>query len=184
MKKKILLSSLATIVLCVSLIVGSTYALFTSETKVNVAVTAGNVEMTATVDNVQKGSTLGTMLDETSIEFDNNTNTITLVNIVPGDFVSFDIIISNDSDVSIKYKTVIKKILDTGLWDGLKVTIGTVEYTGDTKESAWQTAAPGSADIKVPVVIEFPETKGNEYKEKSCQICYIVEAVQGNAPTN
>ena len=41
MKKK-LLSSLLSLVLCFTLVVGSTYALFTSESKVNVAVTAGN----------------------------------------------------------------------------------------------------------------------------------------------
>ena len=47
MKKKILLSSILTIALCLSIIAGSTYALFTSSADVNVAVTAGNVELTA-----------------------------------------------------------------------------------------------------------------------------------------
>ena len=183
MKKKVLLSSLATIALCISLIAGSTFALFTSESKVNVAVTAGNVEMAATVTNVQKGSTLGAMLNETAVDFDEDTNTITLDKIVPGDYVSFDIVISNQSDVGIQYRTVVKKLLDNGLWKGLEVTIGGVEYTGDIRTSAWQQLTAQSADITIPVTIAFPETRGNEYKGKTCQICYIVEAVQGNAPT-
>lgn len=50
MKKNIILSSVLTILLCVSLIAGSTFALFTSESSVNIAVTAGNVEVVATID--------------------------------------------------------------------------------------------------------------------------------------
>lgn len=47
MKKRILISSVLTIVLCFSLIVGSTFALFTSEVEYNIAVTSGKVELTA-----------------------------------------------------------------------------------------------------------------------------------------
>ena len=56
MKKKILLSSILTIVLCISLITGSTFALFTSESKVNVAVSSGKVEMVANIENLQTWS--------------------------------------------------------------------------------------------------------------------------------
>ncbi|MBR1867757.1 MAG: SipW-dependent-type signal peptide-containing protein [Clostridia bacterium] len=48
-KKKILLSSVMVIALCLSLIAGSTFALFTSESKVNVAVTSGKVEVVASL---------------------------------------------------------------------------------------------------------------------------------------
>ena len=47
MKKRILISSVLTIVLCFSLIVGSTFALFTSQVEYNIAVTSGKVELTA-----------------------------------------------------------------------------------------------------------------------------------------
>ena len=46
-KKKILFSSVMVIALCLSLIAGSTFALFTSESKVNIAVTSGTVKVTA-----------------------------------------------------------------------------------------------------------------------------------------
>ena len=47
MKKKILLPSIATIIVCLCLIAGSTFALFTSTSNVNISVTAGDVEMVA-----------------------------------------------------------------------------------------------------------------------------------------
>ena len=49
MKKKVLLSAVVTIALCLCLIAGSTFALFTSKSETNIAVTAGNVDVTASV---------------------------------------------------------------------------------------------------------------------------------------
>ena len=179
MKKKALISSILTIALCLSLIAGSTFALFTSESKVNVAVTAGNVEVVATVDNDNLSSTLGNNLPETDYTIADNT--ITLTKIVPGDFLTFDIKIENKSDVSIKYRTIITKVADDGLWDGLEVTIDGTIYEGTSKVSTWETATPGSDDIIVPVKVSLPESAGNEYKLKTCTFAYTVEAVQGNA---
>ena len=180
MKKKALLSSILTIALCLSLIAGSTFALFTSESKVNVAVTAGNVEVVATVEDLNLSSTLaaGNLNETSATEQD---NTITLSKIVPGDVVTFNLRIKNNSDVSIKYRTIITKVADDGLWNGLEVTIDGTIYDGTSKVSTWETAAPGSADIIVPVKVTLPESAGNEYKLKTCTFAYTVEAVQGNA---
>ena len=46
MKTKILLVSILTILLCISVIAGSTYALFAQEAQVNIAVTAGQLDIT------------------------------------------------------------------------------------------------------------------------------------------
>ena len=51
-KKKILLSSVMVIALCLSLIAGSTFALFTSESKVNIAVTSGKVDVKASITDL------------------------------------------------------------------------------------------------------------------------------------
>ena len=51
MKKRILLTSVCSILLCFCLITGATYALFTSESKVNVAVTTGKVDVVAVAEN-------------------------------------------------------------------------------------------------------------------------------------
>ena len=60
MKKKSFLSSLVTIILCLSLIAGSTYALFTSEDQVNIAITSGKVNVVATIlEDAMKTYSLG-----------------------------------------------------------------------------------------------------------------------------
>ena len=53
MKKKILLSSIVTIALCLCMIAGSTFALFTDDATNNVAVTSGTVDITATLGDLQ-----------------------------------------------------------------------------------------------------------------------------------
>ena len=52
MKKKVLMSSIVTIVLCLTLIAGSTFALFTDKNEINIAVTSGEVDLTANLDGL------------------------------------------------------------------------------------------------------------------------------------
>ena len=49
-KRNVLVSAILAIMLCVSLIAGATFALFTSESKVNIAVTSGKVSVVANID--------------------------------------------------------------------------------------------------------------------------------------
>ena len=67
-RSKILLSAILTIALCLSLIAGSTFALFTSESKVNIAVKSGKVKVTAAVDDLKlysaKADETGDLVDE------------------------------------------------------------------------------------------------------------------------
>lgn len=195
MKKKALVSSILTIALCLSLIAGSTFALFTSTSKVNVAVTAGKVDVVATIENVALYSPTkigenGNIVDATnaaSETFANGGtamlegNKLTLTNITPGDKVTFDVEIKNNSNVTVQYRSIVEKIADNGLWAGLKVTIDGEAYNGETKKSEWAMLNVGSEVITVPVAIELPTTAGNAYQEKSCELAYTVEAVQGNA---
>lgn len=180
MKRKTLVSSIMTIVFCLSLIAGTTYALFTSKDEVNVAVNSAKVELVATIENRKLTSTLGKNLPETEVSIEKNV--ITLTNFVPGDVFSFDIRITNNSTVSVQYRTVIQLLKDAGLWNGLVVTIDEDKYNGDVQYANWSLLAPKSKDIIVPVTISLPVEAGDEYQEKSCQISYRVEAVQGNAP--
>ena len=184
MKKKALLSSILTIALCLSLIAGSTFALFTSESKVNVAVTSGTVDVVAIVENLKLGTTLAKgNLSETSATQDaEDSNIITLDKIVPGDYVTFDIRIHNNSDVAVQYRTVITKVADEGLWNGLVVTFDDVKYEGtNAVKTEWASMMVGCADIVVHVKVALPENAGNEYQHTSCKFAYTVEAVQGNA---
>ena len=207
MKKKALISSILTIALCLSLIAGSTFALFTSESTVGIAVTAAKVEMTANITHLKlesvKADPNGTIVDEfggkysyveckdnfinggTAI-FDEKTNTLKLDRVTPGDKVSFNVIGTNTSDVTIQYRYIIEctKGLDE-LADGLIVSINGIEYNClKSYTSAWMTLQPGQDITDIPVVIDLPVTAGDEFQGKSAEIRVAVEAVQGNAATN
>ncbi|MBQ3505940.1 MAG: hypothetical protein IJA89_04115 [Clostridia bacterium] len=184
-KNKVLLTSMATIAMCASLVAGGTYALFTSESAVNVAVTSGTVSVVATLDDkIELGSTLGENVAETTVEYSTESNTIALSNMLPGDYIEFDINVHNASTVSVKYQTVISVVEDDGLFDGLEVSIDNEEIKGkDAKMSKWETLAVGSDDIIVPVRVELPDDRGNDFQGKTCTIAYTVNAVQGNAAT-
>ena len=135
MKKKILLSSIMTIALCLSLIAGSTYALFTDTSTNNISITAGKVKMTATLDELKlysaKADANGTLEDENGNmyaheELDQFKNggtadftdaVLTLDKVTPGDKVAFNIVGDNTSNVSIQYRVVIECIDEEYLAD-------------------------------------------------------------------
>ena len=185
MKKKVFLSSILTIAICLCLIAGSTFALFTSESKVNVAVQAATVDVVATAENFQLSSTLGSNVPETVIDYAPNTNTVKVVNMVPGDVISFDLRIHNNSNVTVDFRTILSVVEDTGLWNGLTVTFNTIEHTVDGNGTAvlsdYQPMAAYAQDIIVNVIITLPASAGNEYQNTTCTFAYTVEAVQGNA---
>lgn len=198
-KTKVIASALTTIALCLSLAIGGTFALFTSESKVAVNIVTGTVDVTATAENLTLYSPAvinsnGTVSEGTANAANNETKTfvnggtatleggeITLQRMTAGDKATFYIVIHNGSNVKVKYRTVIKVTEDTGLFSGLTITVGGVAYNGATTYSQWANA--GSADITVPVEIELPANAGNAYQNKSCKISYSVEAVQGNVAT-
>lgn len=181
-KRKVVVSALLAIMLCVSLIAGATYALFTSESKVNVAVSSGKVSVVATAENLNYGSSLGSNVGETQCSIDGDT--VKLVNIIPGDWVTFDIKVNNQSTVAVKYRTIIA--LESGddeLFSALKVKIGDVEeFDGITAVSEYAPLAVGSQEETVNVRIELP-VDAEDCQDASCNLIYKVEAVQGNADT-
>lgn len=182
MKKKIIITSILSILVCACLIAGSTYALFTSEDRVDFTVTSATVDISATVENIVYSSTLGSTLAGSSADFDDTENTITLENIVPGDYVTFNIVIKNNSNVAVQYRTKILKVSDNGLWDGLTVEIDNAAYDGTDKVTTWAPMTiSGSETIVVPVKIALAEDKGNEFQGKTLKLAYVVEAAQGNA---
>ena len=196
--KKAILGSAMAIAMCASLAVGTTYALFTSESEVNIAVTSANVSVKASVTdivtktmNVTQGTTevdgktqymweLGGFASETS-------DGLKLNDIAPGDEISFKINIENESSISIKYRTAIRVKDDTGLFDGLTVTFDDgktpVVATADATYTPWAVMDGKGAlgSVNVSIVFPYSEDDQNAYKDKSCTIVYSVEAVQGNA---
>ena len=201
MKKKVLLSSIATIALCLCLIAGSTFALFTSKSEVDISVKAAKVEMTASLSDLKlesvKADPAGTIVDEFGGTYsyveckDNFINggtatfdkaTLNLERVTPGDKVSFNVQGANTSDVTIQYRYIIECIGDSLLMSGLIVTVEDIAYPAlDSYTSVWKTLQPGENITPAPIVIELPVNAGNDYKEQTTKIKVTVEAVQGNA---
>ena len=190
--KTIMLSALAAVAFG-GLAVGSTYALFTSEAETKLTVTSGKVAVKAEIQNLKLYS-----LDEESgevvsldsqSEFTNggtasikDTNLV-LSNITPGDKVEFELKVTNESTVDIKYRNYIKAVNDNGLFAGLKVTIDDVEYDGSTKVGEYVTWAKDAAEktVVMKVSVELPVDAGNVYQGKSSGISFKVQAIQKNA---
>ena len=202
-KRGIILTSLASIAFAGSLLAGSTYALFTSESKTNIAVTSGTVDVSATVENLEtysgKDLTGNVETDESRIyktnELEGGLNgtfigggkatyesgTLTLDKMEPGDKVKFTIKITNNSNVAAKYRTVVKKVNDTGLFNGLEVKVDNEDFLGASLISSYKSLGNKDDTFSVNVEVNLPSDRGNLYKDKQCNLSFAVEAVQGNA---
>ncbi len=203
-KSSIIIASLASIAVAGSLIAGSTYALFTSESKTNIAVTSGKVKVTAVVKDLLTytgdGLTGDSTADEEKIKlstdyglengyfknggtasYNDVSGTLTLDKMTPGDKVTFTINVTNESTVNVKYRTVLKAENDDDLFAGLKVTIDGTSYDGSEVASAYSNLFPGSEPDDINVSIELPSDADDTYQGKSCSIVSTVEAIQGNA---
>ena len=186
MKKKTLLSSLLTIALCLVLIAGTTYALFTSEDKIDIAVSSANVKVNAAISNIVTSSMGVERGDKTfenggSAAFDGEIFTLALM--TPGDKVSFNLTVENASNVTTQYRYSFTCVNGDELMRALNITIGSTTYTElSAYTSNWQTLGANAEIDPLPVVIEMPETVGNRFQGLEAQILVFVEAVQGNAP--
>ena len=182
-KKSTLISAVLAIVMCVSLLAGSTFALFTSESKVNLAVTSGNVEVVASIENIEKsyvdenGETVSGKLFGGDATFADGT--LSLDNIVPKDTVKFNVKIANNSSVAIKYRTVVTVVEDNGLASSLSIDLAGYQMIGMKAASAYAKLDAGEQPEVLPVTITLPESETTQ--GKSCKLSVSVEAVQGNA---
>ena len=187
MKKKALLASILTIAMCFSVIAGATFALFTSESTVNVAVTSGTVDVDATIlEDTLATSSLGVAQANGAFEnggnaaFDANA-VLVLTNMTPGDAVSFSIESKNNSNVNVQYR--VKWAVDGKLYEALVATADDTPIVNNT--SAWELwTAPATDAEKVKTVeveLTLPTEVDNEYQNQTAAIAFTVEAVQGNA---
>ncbi len=196
MNKKTLLTSLMSIAMLISVGAGATYALFTSDSEVNIAVNSATVNYKATIEGLDLYSPAaisldGKVVDDTDVATETtfvNGGTVkleggnlTLTNMTPGDKVTFKVNVVNNSTVLTKHQTVITQSNDTGLFAGLKVTINGKEYDGSAIRSDWIDTEVGVNPESYAVEIELPADATNEYQGKSVNLSVSVSAVQGNA---
>lgn len=210
-KLKFIFMSLLVIVFCVSVISGATYALFTSNETVNIAVTSGTVKITATptithlysITPDENGEIVvgdahyshqeqplanGEFKTHGTAAIDSNGNVV-LTNMVPGDKAVIKIAVANDSNVSIRYRLKIAAVDDQAvLLDALTTTIESSNITKVSYEklvsynSDGYLVASTVEDIdNIFVTIEIPAQIGNDYQTLAASFVLTVEAVQGNA---
>ena len=192
MKKKLLLTSILSVIMCMSLIVGATFALFTSQDEVDMTVTSGEVVIEAKITDTQyktltedytaftgtKALDLGGSISVTE------EGKVTFNKILPGDGIKFNIEVLNGSSVKVNYRTVITNSATSSdaLFSVLSVKINNEEFNGEAV-SNWDLLNVGTNGRTVEVKIELPEdVDGAEYMGQTCEFNVLVEAVQGNAP--
>ncbi len=199
MKKKILLSSVLTIALCFCLIAGSTYALFTSETEVNIAVTAGKVDVSATInEGLKTWSLKQTEADAKNGPFVNGgfakieDGVLKINQMTPGDVVKFSVDVTNSSNVAVKYRVKASSAVgDNGidLTDALecKVVIDgnvyTMTQTAKEFSSEWFEVDASVAIPSIAVKVTFPNgtpDHDNLFQNGTANIAFTLEAVQAN----
>ena len=194
-KGKAIASSIVAIAMSASLAVGGTFALFTSESEVDIAVTSGKVDVKASVENFEYKTLTQdwTVVNDSKTEFDGlggsavlDGDVLTLDKIVPGDAVRFDVKVTNESNVIVKYRTAVRNLSEDGtLFNALEVSVNDEDFSF-SKISSWSALDPSVSDVEtISLVIEFPETaEGQELMGKTANMLVSVEAIQGNAETS
>ena len=189
MKKKLIFGSALGIIMCSSLIAGATMALFTSESKVNIAVTSGKVDVTATATEVTTYSR-GVQTQDGTFENGGTAKIeggeLILDKVTPGDKAVVALKITNNSNVAQQQRISLTGSLDANLMDQLIIGVSETD-SNFTYYSDYTTAWTKVEAVTEPVTttmyvsIELPEYVKNDWQDKSCEITISVEAVQGNA---
>ena len=202
MKKKLIITSIMTIVVCLSLITGATFAYFTDSSEVGIAVNSAKVNVDATI--AQNTLTKWSLTEDRTNEatFTNGgTATLTaegleLDLVSPGDGVKFQINIANGSNIAIKYnvRMVIEfdktgltadeiaacEALAAALSASAKINGTDYKITGTEKETGFVSVSKNEAINAIDVTVELPKETGNAAQDASVTIKFVVEAVQGN----
>ena len=209
MKKKVLISSICVIALCLCLIAGSTFALFTSTAEVNIIVTAGDLDVTAVVDestiamrslgesDFERGPNAGE--DEMKV-FANggtvsfNSPTFTITKMTPGDEIQFKIKVANgdtapgatnENAIAAKcYFTWTSNVPsgETDLLEAMTFTVNGNPVVLDENVTPTYHNLPVGEEVEFTVVASFPDAaNNNDYKNAVANINFMVVAVQANA---
>lgn len=193
MKRNVIISAFLAIALCMSVIAGATFALFTSTAKVNLSITSATVKVSADVENLKLYSTTevnpatneGKKQDLTGNTFllggtaNFTDGVLTLDRLAPGDGVTFDIKLTNKSNIDVKYRVVIGESTGGDLAYALDITVNGDKYEGAIN-TEWNEVAANADIPSVPVKVELPVAADNDYAEKTVSLDITVEVVQAS----
>lgn len=194
MKRNVIVSAFLAIALCLSVVAGATFALFTSSAKVNLSITSATVKLSdVTVENRQMYSLVdvnpdtleGTEIDRTEEgtfflggTVDYSDGTFTINKMAPGDRITFDIKVANESNIPVKYRAVISDPEGSNLTDVLVITVNNEMYLGKS-ETDYADLAVGEAAV-IPVEVELPVSASDDLAGKTVTLTVTVEAIQGS----
>lgn len=175
MKKKAIISAVLSAALLAAGALGGTIAYFSTKNEIDVNITSAKVSVTATVSDLKTFS-MGEEQEE--LAFANgggaglSGQTITLDRMSPGDKVTFNVTVKNQSNIKVKYRIAFNKLGD--LAPALETAV-----SGGASE--WTTLFPNSEDILLNCSIEMPTFIGIEYLNMQGSVKVVVEAIQDNA---
>lgn len=194
MKRNVIVSAFLAIALCLSVVAGATFALFTSSAKVNLSITSATVKLSdVTVENRQMYSLVDVnpdTLESTEIDrteegtfflggtVDYSDGTFTINKMAPGDRITFDIKVANESNIPVKYRAVISDPEGSNLTDVLVITVNNEMYLGKS-ETDYADLAVGEAAV-IPVEVELPVSASDDLAGKTVTLTVTVEAIQGS----
>ena len=203
-----LLTTTVILVICVALITGSTFSLFTSGTDEDINIGAAQVKVSSVIKDLKTysmgqdngGSTFANGGEATIIAEDPENGTksgITLSRLTPGDRAEFTIDVINYSNVNIAYQLwfeqVINEFVNESLdenWLSITVTNQNnekVDLTGDKTDYIYADPAAntvtGERIESFNVAIELDFNTPNEYQNKIAKVEFKLDAVQANVVT-
>ncbi len=200
MKNKIILTSVLTIMLCLSLIAGSTFAIFEAKSEINIAVTSGKLDIKAVTSDLKAYSRDAardvTTADGKSVATFANGGVATLEGgklevdkITPGDRVSFLITVNVESTIAMKHN--VSWTSEGELMQYLTTSIQRVERQADgsyapatntVTTNGWELWTGAESETIVYLVeVGMDISVGNEAQNKTASIDFMFQAVQANA---
>lgn len=172
--RKTLLTSILFVALFLLMTIGGTYAMFSSNSDLNFAITTSTIKVEAMISDV-KLTSLGV---NQANSFENggtltvDGNSLTMSNISPGDQIAFTLKIKNSSTINIQYR--VKTIATGELAQYLSFTPININ---------WTLLEPNKELDPIDCTILLPSTVDDAAQGLSGKITIKVEAVQGNADT-
>lgn len=143
-KKRVLLVSCSVILLCICIVAGMSYALFTDSASVSNHLKAGNLDVTLTRTNLEysvlnnNGELEVSRVTGAQSFTGSNTNNIFGISsedmvIVPGSYFDAQLQIGNGGNVAFNYTVQLTDISNTKLAEQLRVTVTKPDGTTETK---------------------------------------------------
>ena len=180
MKTNLLVSAL-TIALCLVLVAGATFALYTSEAPSSAVVTPAKVDVVATFgtpDKYNNASTTNKWLVDEEIK-EVSPGQYRLENMAPFEGFTIDVVIQNKSDIAVQWRMEFEvKCDDEDFRKYFQVKIGEEILNPASK---WSSLGIGAQTDPFSVTVELSGSAPVYEEPRTCTIMVKVIAVQANA---